>query len=129
MWDSEVSPVQRSPSLVLTCGALPWLLQSSYTPPPLPLVAPPPPALLTALGPDYEISLVRSGLILEEHNPRLRVTPTGIKHHNRPTYRSWRARESPEQEVCQDGRQNDVQSCKRQEMLKTLFGKCCQSGK
>lgn len=36
MWDSEVSLVQRSPSLVLTCAALPWLLQSSYTPLPLP---------------------------------------------------------------------------------------------
>lgn len=81
MWDSEVSLVQRSPSLVLTCAALPWLLQSSYTAPPThqPIPrTPPPPPLLTALGPDYKISLVWSGLILEKPNPRLRVTPTGI---------------------------------------------------
>lgn len=60
---------------------------------PHPLPSPPPPALLTALGPDYKISLLWSGLILERHNPRLRVTPTGSKHHNRPTYWSLRTQE------------------------------------
>lgn len=81
--------------------ALPWLLKSSYSllhrhPRDQPH---PPPALLTALGPDYKISLVWSGLILEKHNPRLRVTPTGIRHHNRPTYRSLRTRFFPDEHI------------------------------
>lgn len=82
-------------------------------PKPIPLTPPPPP-LLTALGPDYKISPVWSGLILEKHNPRLSVTPTGIKHHNRPTYRSLCTQQFPDEQILKlSGIQNEQKKKKK----------------
>lgn len=62
MWATEITAVQRSPSLALTCTVQAWTLKSSYNLPPQTHTH------LTALRPDYKISSPWSGLNLEMRN-------------------------------------------------------------